>query len=127
MLLSFNKTMRIAGALTAAFVADGAVGDGAALGDGHGHGRLDAGLARGVGQHDGAQALGAAPDGAQQLGGTAARGFCVAAAHGASLSATWSTGTRPHSPAPCAVSSPARPATRSMATTQRLLAWSSIS
>lgn len=52
------------GALTAALVADGAVGDGAALGDGHGHGRLDAGLPRGVGQHDGAQALGDAPDGA---------------------------------------------------------------
>ena len=34
------------------------------VGDGHGHGRLDAGLARGVGQHDGAQALVAAPDGA---------------------------------------------------------------
>ena len=64
---------------------------------------------------------------AQQDGGTAARGSCVAAAHGASLSATWSTGVRPHSPAPCAVSIPARPATRSIAMTQmHLVAWSSI-
>ena len=60
-----TKTMRVAGGtLTAALVADGAVGYGAALGDGHGDGRLDAGLPRGVGQHDGAQALGASPDGA---------------------------------------------------------------
>uniref|UniRef100_A0A0E0JR17 Uncharacterized protein n=1 Tax=Oryza punctata TaxID=4537 RepID=A0A0E0JR17_ORYPU len=49
---------------------------------------------------------------AQQFGGTAARGFCVAAAHGASFSATWSTGTRPHSPAPRAVSSPAANTTK---------------
>jgi hypothetical protein len=60
------------------------------------------------------------------LGGTAARGFCVAAAHGASLSAAWSIGTRPHSPVPCVVSSPAKLATRSIATTQTHLAWSSI-
>uniref|UniRef100_A0A0E0CAB6 Uncharacterized protein n=1 Tax=Oryza meridionalis TaxID=40149 RepID=A0A0E0CAB6_9ORYZ len=53
---------------------------------------------------------------AQQLGGTAARGFCVAAAHGASFSATWSTGTRPHSPAPRAVSTQAATTT---ATTRR--------
>jgi hypothetical protein len=66
MSLSFNKADEggSQGALTAALVADGAAGDGAALGDGHGHGRLDAGLPRGVGQHDGAQALGDAPDGA---------------------------------------------------------------
>lgn len=70
----------------AAFVADGAVGDGAALGDGHGDGGVDAGLARGAGQHDGAEALGAAPDaaylraaarrhlGPRVLGGRRARG-----------------------------------------------------
>lgn len=50
--------------LTATFVTDGAVGDGAALGDGHGHGGLDPGAPRGVRQHDGAQALGVPPDAA---------------------------------------------------------------
>lgn len=60
------------GVHTAAFVADGAVGDGAALGDGHGHGGLHAGLPRRVGQHDGAEALGVAPD-AAHLGAAARR------------------------------------------------------
>src|SRR4051812_31090097 len=55
---------------------------------------------------------------AQQLAGTAARGFCVAAAHGASLSAILSAGTRPHSPAPRAAPTPA---TRSIARKQRHL------
>ena len=93
--------------LTAVFVADGAVGDGTTLGDGHGDGVLDASLARGAGRHDGAQALGAAPD-APYLRAAAGRhlglGFCVAAAHGASLSVILSAGTR-HCPAPRAEAS----------------------
>ena len=73
--------------ITSALVADGAVGEVASLGDGDGDLGLDAGALGGVGQHHGAQALGALlPDGA----------------HGASLSAILSGGVAPHSPAPSA-------------------------
>jgi hypothetical protein len=49
---------------TSALVADGAVDEVAALGDGDGHLGLDPGLLGRLGQHDGAEALGALlPDG----------------------------------------------------------------
>ena len=48
---------------TSALVADGAIGHVAALGDGNGDLRLDPGSPGGAGQHDGAQAAGALPDG----------------------------------------------------------------
>jgi len=60
--------------LTSALVADGAVGEVASLGDGDGDLGLDAGALGGVGQHHGAQALGALlPDGAHSAAAGAGR------------------------------------------------------
>lgn len=100
--------------LTATFVTDGAVGDGAALGDGHGHGGLDAGAPRGVRQHDGAQALGVPPDAAHLRAAVGRhRGARVLRGRRARRQLKR---TRPHSPAPRTVSTPAATTT---ATTRR--------
>ena len=58
---------------TSALVADGAIGHVAALGDGNGDLRLDPGSPGGAGQHDGAQAAGALPDGVHGRAAAAGR------------------------------------------------------
>lgn len=58
---------------TSALVADRAIGHVAALGDGDGDLRLDPGRLGGAGQHDGAQAAGALPDGVHDGAAAACR------------------------------------------------------
>lgn len=105
--MKLTKALRTQYVRTAALVADGAVGEFAALGDGDGHLRLDAGAPHGAGQQHGAQARVALVR-ADVAHGRAARGrrpgpgSCAAFAHGASFSATFSAGVLPHLPAACA-------------------------
>ncbi|RRT82166.1 hypothetical protein B296_00000968 [Ensete ventricosum] len=109
--------------LTSTFVAHRPVREVAALGDGDGDLGLDSGILRRGRQHYSTEADGVTAESLHRRAappGTTTLASLVAAPHGVTTSnATLSTSTRPHSPAPSAISIPAMPATASNARRQR--------